>query len=270
LIVGGRRKEIHIFRIFTVREHEKASSVKAAFNYLIVSVLLIGFVLLSLNRVGVALDFSFLADFSKRLGDGFWLTVALSLASLACSLLIGIACAAGQNAKILPVRYLCNIYVNIIRGTPLIMQIYLFFYIIGTAWGVSNRFAAGVIILSIFEGAYITEIIRGSLLSIEASQLEAAKAVGFTRRQTVFCVILPQIVARTLPALTGQFASIIKDSSLLSVIAVTELTQTMREISATNFRLFECYFALGVLYLCLTLPISFVSKWLERKYDYGN
>jgi polar amino acid transport system permease protein len=232
--------------------------------------LLIGFVWLSLTKAGVPLDFSFLKDFSKRLGDGFWLTVALSLASLACSLLIGVACAAGQSAKILPLRYLCNIYVGLIRGTPLIMQIYLFFYIVGTAWGIENRFAAGVIILSVFEGAYITEIIRGSLLSIEAAQIEAAKAVGFTGRQTVRYVVLPQMVARTLPALTGQFASIIKDSSLLSIIAVTELTQTIREISATNFRLFECYFTLGVLYLCLTLPISFVSKWLERRYDYGN
>ena len=81
-------------------------------------------------------------------------------------------------------------------------------------------------------------------------------------------VILPQLVARTLPALTGQFASIIKDSSLLSLIAVIELTQTMREISAANFRLFECYLALGLLYLCLTLPVSFISERLERRFRY--
>ena len=108
------------------------------------------------------------------------------------------------------------------------------------------------------------------MLSISDSQLEAARAVGFTGRQSIQYVILPQLVARTLPALTGQFASIIKDSSLLSMISVIELTQTMREISATNFKLFECYLFLGVLYLCLTLPISFVSKRLERRFDYEN
>ncbi|MFR2849343.1 MAG: ABC transporter permease subunit [Hungatella hathewayi] len=129
---------------------------------------------------------------------------------------------------------------------------------------------AGALILSIFEGAYIAEIIRGSLLSIEDSQLEAAKAVGFTGSQTVRYVLLPQLIARTLPALTGQFASIIKDSSLLSMIAVIELTQTVREISATNFKLFECYLALGLLYLCLTLPISFISSKLERRFQYEN
>ena len=148
------------------------------------------------------------------------------------------------------------------------MQIYLFFYIIGTAWGISNRFLAGVLILSIFEGAYISEIIRGSLLSIDHTQLEAAKSVGFTKYQTAKHVILPQITQRTLPALTGQFASIIKDSSLLSMIAVIEITQTMREVTAINFRLFESYFILGLLYLTLTLPLNFITAYLEKKSDY--
>lgn len=135
------------------------------------------------------------------------------------------------------------------------MQIYLFFYIVGTAWGVENRFVAGVIILSTFEGAYISEIIRGSLLSLEESQLEAARAVGFTQRQTLRYVILPQLITRTLPALTGQFTSIIKDSSLLSMIAVIELTQTIREITAVNFRMFECYLALGLMWsYCFVNP----------------
>ncbi|MEG1159148.1 MAG: amino acid ABC transporter permease, partial [Acidaminococcaceae bacterium] len=165
-------------------------------------------------------------------------------------------------------RYLCQTYITFIRGTPLITQIYLFFYILGTAWGLENRFWSGVIILSLFEGAYIAEIIRGSLLSLDPQQLEAAKAVGFTRKQTLRHIVLPQLLARTIPALTGQFASIIKDSSLLSMIAVIELTQTFREISATNFQLFECYFLLGLLYLALTLPIAVISKALERRFNY--
>ena len=107
-------------------------------------------------------------------------------------------------------------------------------------------------------------------MSLEESQLEAARAVGFTRSQTLRFVILPQLITRTLPALTGQFASIIKDSSLLSMIAVIELTQTIRELTAVNFRMFECYLFLGLLYLCLTLPISFISKRLERRFQYEN
>lgn len=88
--------------------------------------------------------------------------------------------------------------------------------------------------------------------------------------QTAVSVALPQMVTRTLPALTGQFASIIKDSSLLSVIAVIELTQTMREISATNYNFFGCFLLLGALYLCLTLPVMLVSRHFEKRLDYAH
>lgn len=257
-------------RFFVAPFHEKVGRTAALFNLLLVVLLWVTLFQASLNAIHVRLDFSFLGQFHIRIRDGFAVTLGISLCSLVLSLLIGVFSAAGQGSPLLILRYFCDIYVKFIRGTPLIMQIYLFFYIVGTAWGVKNRFVAGVIILSVFEGAYIAEIIRGSLLSMEESQLEAARAVGFTRRQTFRFVILPQMTARTLPALTGQFASIIKDSSLLSMIAVIELTQTMREISAVNFRLFECYLFLGVLYLCLTLPVSLASGWLERKFRYEN
>lgn len=254
--------------IWISKTGEKTPPFKVAVNLLFLTAIVIGAFWFSLSQIGVSLDFSFLKSFRVNLAKGFFMTLCLSLVSLIVSLSIGIFSAVGQGSKILIFRYLSNLYVTFIRGTPLIMQIYLFFYIIGTAFGIENRFIAGVLILSIFEGAYISEIIRGSLLSIEHSQLEAAKAVGFTRKQTIRYIIIPQMVARTLPALTGQFASIIKDSSLLSMIAVIELTQTMREISATNFKLFECYLFLGILYLCLTLPISLISKGMEKRFSY--
>ncbi len=233
-------------------------------------VLFVGVIVgLSVSANGLTFDFSFLGNFKVRIADGFRMTIGLSLLSLVFSLAIGILAALGRQSHILFFRYLAGLYVTLLRGTPLIMQIYLFFYIIGTAWGIDNRFIAGVIILSAFEGAYIAEIIRGSLLSIDPSLMEAARACGFSPTQTARYILLPQLTARTLPALTGQFASIIKDSSLLSIIAVIELTQTMREISASNFKLFECYIFLGILYLCLTLPITYISHRLERRFDYA-
>lgn len=251
-----------------ISKQTKPPLVKVAVNVLILAAA-IGLVFwYSLSAIGVSFDFSFLYGLKTRLLDGFLMTIYLSVASLGLSLLLGIASAVLQSSHILALRYLSKSYVAFIRGTPLIMQIYLFFYIVGTAFGIENRFLCGVLVLSIFEGAYIAEIIRGSLLSIDHSQLEAAKAVGFSKKQTAVYVILPQLAARTLPALAGQFASIIKDSSLLSIISVIELTQTMREISATNFKLFECYLFLGVLYLCLTLPVTFFSKALERRYRF--
>ena len=255
-------------QLFLIPDNKKVSRTTALINLLVVTAMWVALFWLSLRAIHVQLDFTFLGQFRIRIWDGFLVTLGLSLCSLVLSLIIGILSAAGQSSPILFVRFFCSVYVKFIRGTPLIMQIYLFFYIVGTAWGVNSRFTAGVLILSHFEGAYIAEIIRGSLLSLEESQLEAARAVGFTRKQTWRFVILPQMIARTLPALTGQFASIIKDSSLLSVIAVIELTQSMREISAVNFRLFECYLFLGILYLCLTLPISLISERLERRFQY--
>lgn len=255
---------------FTTRRGEAPSKTKIAMNYFIVCVIVLVVFWLALGAIGYRLNFAFVDRYGQRISAGFVLTLQISAVSLVLSLLIGALVAAGKSSRILPLRYLCDLYVKLIRGTPLIMQIYLFFYIIGTAMGVNNRFWAGVLILSVFEGAYIAEIIRGSLLSIDETQREAARAVGFTHAQTMRFVIIPQLVARTLPALTGQFASIVKDSSLLSLISVIELTQTMREISAANFQLFECYLLLGVLYLVITLPLEAVGRYFEKRFDFAH
>lgn len=257
-----------LFRPFAARAGAPAPAAKAVLNYLAVCVAVVAVVWASLAAAGIALNFDFIAQYRVRIWDGFCMTVGISAASLVISLIIGVAVAAGQGARVLPVRYLCDLYVKIIRGTPLIVQVYFFYYIIGTAWGVNNRVLAGIIILSLFSGAYIAEILRGSLLSLDAGQLEAAQAVGFTRAQTLRYVVAPQLVARTLPALTGQVASIIKDSSLLSVIAVIELTQTIREITATNYNFFGGFLLLGALYLVLTLPLMAVSRHFEKRLNY--
>lgn len=241
---------------------------KVVIQYSIALLFLFGLLWLSLNRLDVNLDFFAVFEYKTRILQGFMMTIQVSVCALLLSLVIGIVAALGVRSKIGVIRALFHIYIQFIRGTPLIMQIYLFFYIVGTAWGIDSRFVAGVIILSVFEGAYIAEILRGGFNSIDNSQLEVAKAVGFNQRQTLRFVILPQLINQVLPALTGQFASIIKDSSLLSMISVIELMQTVREISAVNFKLFESYFILGILYLCLTLPISLLTKKLERKFSY--
>lgn len=254
--------------IFMAAKDSPVAPWKRALNYFVVVVAVVAVVGVSLSMAGIALNFDFVVQYRTRIWDGFCLTVFISLFSLVGSLIIGIPVALGQNARFLPVRYLCDFYVKIIRGTPLIAQIYLFYYIIGTAWGVENRVVAGILILSVFAGAYIAEIIRGGYESLPHGPIEAARALGLSRVQCAISVELPQMVSRILPALTGQFASIIKDSSLLSVIAVIELTQTMREISATNYNFFGCFLLLGALYLCLTLPIMFISRYFEKKMDY--
>lgn len=257
-----------MLQLLTERRDREPPVVKRLLNLLLTVLLVSGFFLLSLNRIAYRLDFSFLLPYRFRLSKAFLLTVQISLASLAVCMLLGALVAVGYRARLLPLRYLARGYVRFIRGTPLMMQIYLFFYIVGTAWRVNDRFLAGVLILSIFEGAYVSEILRGSYESLDRTQLDAARAVGFTRRQTLTQVVLPQMLTRTLPALTGQFASIIKDSSLLSLISLIELTQATKEMTADHFKLFEAYLLLGLLYLLLTLPMNALSNWLEKRYRY--
>jgi polar amino acid transport system permease protein len=246
------------------------SRTKRFLNAVLVAAALLCFLALTVWRLGGVYDFRGLWQYRQRLLQGFGMTVAFSVLSMLLSLVIGFLTASGSRSKILPLKYLCRTYVELIRGTPLLVQIYLFFYIIGQAWGVDNRLIAGVLILSIFEGAYISEIIRGGLDSIEASQHEIARAIGLTRRQTTNLIVLPQLMRRILPSLAGQFASIIKDSSLLSVISIIELTQTIKEINAATFAFFADYLLLGVLYFVLTFPVSMLSKALERRFAYEN
>lgn len=252
--------------MFLSKEGQKISGIAKLVNVSLVMLVVAVFVHLSIRAINVTLDFSFVLDNRIRITDGFLMTLQLSGCAMIISMVIGIISATLSYSKIIALQFFNQLYIKVIRGTPLLMQIYLFFYIIGTAWGVRNRFFAGVVILSIFEGAYISEIIRASYNSIDETQKEAGLASGFTKHQTIRYVIIPQMLARTLPALTGQFASIIKDSSLLSMIAVIELTQVMKELSATNFKMFECYFLLGVLYLVITLPVTLISERLEKNY----
>lgn len=164
--------------LFVAPAGEAVAPLKKAVNYLLVCVAVILVVGCSLGAVGITLNFDFVGQYRLRIFDGFMLTVWLSVASLIGSMLIGVPVALGKNSRILPIRYLCDLYVKIIRGTPLIAQIYLFYYIIGTAWGVENRVVAGIIILSVFAGAYIAEIVRAGYESLDRGPLEAARAPG--------------------------------------------------------------------------------------------
>lgn len=207
-------------------------------------------------------------DYRLNFLKGYGVTLLISLCSLGLSLLLGIVFGLGQGSRFLPYRYLSLFYVELIRGTPLLVQMLIFFYVIANAAGLNNRFVVGVLIMSIFSGAYIAEIIRGGVQSIGETQRETARSLGFTGIQTYLYVIFPQVITRILPSLAGQLASLIKDSSLLSVIAIKDFTMAAREMNANTFSTMEAYIPLAVGYLLLTLPISRLTRVLERKYSY--
>ena len=196
---------------------------------------------------------------------GWLVTVVLSGISLVTSTIIGILLALLRRTPFLPLRYLSRIYVETIRGTPLLVQLLIFFYVVATAFGIENRYVVGVLTLSVFSGAYISEVIRAGIESVGKSQLDSARAIGLTTVQTYRYVIFPQAIRQILPPLAGQFASLIKDSSLLSIIGINEFALNAQNVSSYTYSNFESYLPLALGYLLLTLPISLWTQSLERR-----
>lgn len=199
---------------------------------------------------------------------GWLLTVALSVISLVLSTLIGLVAALARRSPVLVVRYLSTCYIECVRGMPLLVLILVLFYIVANALNITDRFLVGVVVLSLFAGAYIAEIIRAGIESVGASQRESARAIGLTTAQTYRYVIFPQALRQVLPPLAGQFASIVKDSSLLSIIGLAEFTYSAQQVNSATYSTLESYLPLAVGYLILTLPISLWTNTLGSSIRY--
>jgi polar amino acid transport system permease protein len=201
---------------------------------------------------------------------GWLTTIALSIAGLILSCCIGLLLALMKRSSSTLLQSLSTLYIEVIRGTPFLVQILFLYYVAANSVGLQNRYLVGIIALSLFSGAYIAEIFRSGIDGVAKSQLDSAKAIGFTPWQTYRLVIIPQALRYILPPLTGQFASLIKDSSLLSVIGISELTYAAEQINSATYSTLESFFPLGLAYLALTLPISLFSKYLEKRFHYAH
>ena len=195
---------------------------------------------------------------------GLWTTLWLSLVSGVVVLLLGLVTGLCRLSSNPTLRHLSTVYVELVRGTPLLVQIFIFYFFIGTVLNLSREFA-GVAALALFTGAYVAEIVRSGVQSIAKGQGEAARSLGLDAGQSMRYVILPQAFKRVLPPLAGQFISLVKDTSLVSVIAITELTKSGREAITTSFSTFEIWFCVAALYLVINLPLSYFASRLERR-----
>jgi polar amino acid transport system permease protein len=222
----------------------------------------------SFQHLAYHLQWNSVYAYRTMLIKGWLTTLWISLVALGLSTLIGLFFALAQRSHFLPLRYFSKIYIEVVRGTPLLVQILVFFYVVADAFYITNRYFVGVLTLSFFSGAYISEIIRAGIESVGKSQIESARAIGLTRSQTYRYVIFPQAFRQTLPPLAGQFVSLIKDSSLLSIIAITEFTWSAQTVNARTFSTLESYLPLALGYLILTLPISLWTRRLERRHKY--
>ncbi len=216
------------------------------------------------STVNYNFNFETILQYKQKFIDGFLVTIIISFFALILSFLIGLFFAYAQSSKLILLRFFARFYIETIRGTPLLVQILIFFYVFANNLGFDNRYISGVVILAVFSGAYVSEIIRASIQSISRAQYEAGASFGMSNYQIYRFVIFPQAFKRMLPALTGQFASIIKDSSLLSIISISEFTMNAQEVNAYTYSTLESYIPLAIGYLLLTYPISFYSSKLEK------
>ncbi len=210
------------------------------------------------------LNFSVLLEYWPAMVTGLRMTVKISALSIFFGTLMGLAGALAKVSRLRLLRALAIVYVEWIRNTPLLIQIMFIYFGLGVFIPFSPL-TASVFALSFFSGAYITEIIRAGIQSIQKGQREAAVSLGMTDRQAMFLVILPQAIRRILPPLVGQFISLTKDSSLVSVIAVSELTYVAKNIVTVTFRAFEVWLAIAGFYFVLSFVLSYSVRSLEYR-----
>ncbi|MFT4412824.1 amino acid ABC transporter permease [Fredinandcohnia humi] len=166
------------------------------------------------------------------------------------------------------VNAILSIYIEFFRGTPMIVQAMVIFYGSALAFGLNmNPLSAAFLVVSINTGAYMAEIVRGGIVSVEKGQFEAAHAIGMNHVQTMLNVVLPQVIRNILPATGNQFVINIKDTSVLNVISVTELYFQTKSIAGNNFRYFESFFVACVIYFVLTFAVTRILLYIEKKLE---
>ena len=201
---------------------------------------------------------------SGPLIDGLLLTFRITGISLVLAFIFGLVTALLRLSNSFMGKILSRGYLEIIRNTPLLVQLFFIYFVFSPVFNIS-AFASAVLALSLFEGAYASEIFRAGIVSIHRGQWEAAFSIGLNTYQTYRLIVLPQAIRRILPPLTGQAVSLIKDSALVSTIAIYDLTMRGQEIIAETFLVFEIWFTVAAMYLIITLALSLTVSYMGKK-----
>lgn len=202
--------------------------------------------------------------------EASWLTIYLSFVSFVIAFLIGLIIGTLKSFKIPKViNSIFSIYIEIFRGTPLLIQLFFIYYGLPQIGITMSSHEAAIVGLSLNFGAYLSEIVRSGVTSIEKGQYEAAKSLGLSPLHMLFYIIYPQALRIVLPSITNSYAAILKDSSLVSVLSITELTRAGQLIYVRTYEPFEIYLTLGVFYFIMTYLVAIFSKYLEKRMNYS-
>jgi len=260
---------------------------RAAIVLLGVAALLLILAGCSTNRAGIypyqwSIFWDSLLRPSPKILNGIWLTVSIAITSQIIGVILGIFGALGRLAKLWPARILANIYVWIFRGTPLLVQITLLYYglLVARIYGwpdlvvlgitLPGQIQAGIFALGVNEGAYMTEIVRAGILSVDTGQLEAARSLGMTYPLAMRRIVLPQAMRVIIPPTGNETISMLKTSSLASVITVTELLYAVQLIYSVNFKTIPLLIVASLWYLIATSILTIGQYYVERHYARGS
>lgn len=231
----------------------------------------------------IKIDFSSMWKYMPMFIEGVWITLAISITTVFLGTLIGLIMAMFKRVEfkicgVKPLSLLANIYTQVVRGTPLLLQVYLVVYGLPgigiqipkiPGWEDSRVFIGCVIALAVNSGAYVCEIFRSGLNSVDKGQGEAARSLGLTSKQSMIHIIIPQAVKVILPALGNEFIMMIKESAIVSVVGLFDIMYTHNIIKGATLRTFEPLIISGVIYLILTSILTTLVNLLERKLGSG-
>ena len=207
----------------------------------------------------------------SQLGIGMITSIEIFVLTLVFSLPLGLLISFGRMSKIAPVRWITKIYISIMRGTPLMLQLMVVFfgpyYIFGMRLSANYRMIAVLLGFAINYAAYFAEIYRGGIESIPAGQYEAAKLLGYTKSQTFFRIILPQVLKRIIPSITNEVITLVKDTSLAFVLSVTEMFTMAKQIAAAQTSM-TAFVAAGIFYYIFNLVVALSMEAIEKKLSY--
>lgn len=212
------------------------------------------------------LDFSILVPFAHLLPPALLLTVEIGVLGFILALFIAIVVGTLRSrnpGKVLAA--ILSVYVEIFRGTPLLVQLFFVYYAMPAIGIRIGPFASAVLTMGLNSGAYLSENVRGAILSVDKGQYEAAQMLGYNPLQTSVHIVLPQALRVAIPSFMNGFSSIIKETSIVSVLPVIELTKLGNQVYARTYHPFEIYILLGVIYFVLTYSLTFLSRYLERR-----
>lgn len=262
-----------------IRSHVKASRIWSpaldVFKYLLLVAAVTWLMVNSTRELGYHWQWYRVPQYLFTIADGHFvagpliagLMVTLRIAgvSLILAFVFGLVTALLRLSNSLVGKVISRGYLEIIRNTPLLVQLFFIYFVLAPVFNI-NAFTSAVLALSLFEGAYASEIFRAGIVSIHQGQWEAAFSIGLNIRQTYRLVILPQAIRRIIPPLTSQAVSLIKDSALVSTIAIYDLTMRGQAIIAETFLVFEIWFTVAAIYLVFTLILSLTVFYLEKKF----